>query len=235
MQCKASICIFLLIFSSSFAFIDDVKSALTSAKGYLDDILPMISNGIKAVQKFEEFVDNSIDEDCYYECPVGYEMKPSESHVKSANGCGSLDIIFDDSNESLIYVEKEFSECCHTHDYCYDTCGEDKDLCDLKFRKCLYKVCRGDQHKGFLDNKKCKLKAKLFYMAVVGVGCGPFKTAQKAACECVKETTTKSGTRKTNSQNPQNSRNSENWPRREKSSEFNQEEHRKRKDQRTEL
>ena len=88
-------------------------------------------------------------------------------HVKTSNGCGSLDIIFDDSENSLIHVEKEFrwssvfscsvlkplrisfktiivfnSSCCAVHDECYDTCGEDKDLCDLTFRKCLYKVCR---------------------------------------------------------------------------------------------
>ena len=36
---------------------------------FLDDVLPMISNGIKAVQKFEEFLDNSIEEDCFFECP----------------------------------------------------------------------------------------------------------------------------------------------------------------------
>ncbi len=35
----------------------------------IDEILPLISNGIKAVQRFEEFVENSIDEDCYFQCP----------------------------------------------------------------------------------------------------------------------------------------------------------------------
>jgi len=183
---RSLVCCLLLV-TGSTAFIDDVKTALNAAKGYLDDVLPMISNGIKAVQKFEEFVENSIDEDCYYECPKGTVMTPRESHVQTANGCGSLDMIFDDSNDSYLYVEKEFSECCHTHDYCYDTCGEDKDFCDVKFRKCLYKVCHMDQHKKFLDNKKCKLKAKLFYMTVVGVGCQPFKNAQRMACECVKD------------------------------------------------
>eukprot|EP00088_Acartia_fossae_P023900 TRINITY_DN24881_c0_g1_i1.p1 TRINITY_DN24881_c0_g1~~TRINITY_DN24881_c0_g1_i1.p1 ORF type:complete len:194 (-),score=22.92 TRINITY_DN24881_c0_g1_i1:155-736(-) len=175
----------ILMISDSFAFMDDVKSALNSAKGYLDEILPLISNGIKAVQRFEEFVENSIDEDCYYQCPKGKVMKAKDSHVKTANGCGSLDYIFDDTPDSYIYVEKEFSECCQAHDYCYDTCFEDKDFCDIKFRKCLYRVCRGEQHKKYLDNKKCKLKAKLFYMAVVGVGCQPFKDAQRNACECV--------------------------------------------------
>ena len=31
--------------------------------------MPMITNGIKAVQKVEEFVENSLEEDCYFECP----------------------------------------------------------------------------------------------------------------------------------------------------------------------
>jgi len=180
------ITLLLLTSRSCLGFIEDVKTALTSAKGYLDDILPLISNGIKAVQKFEEFVENSIEEDCHYECPRGREARPRPTHVQTANGCGSLDMIFDDSQDSYIYVEKEFSDCCHNHDYCYDTCLEDKDFCDVKFRKCLYKVCGGENHKKYLDNKKCKLKAKLFYMTVVGVGCQPFKDAQKNACECVK-------------------------------------------------
>merc|ERR1712179_743940 len=112
-------------------------------------------------------VDNTIEEDCYYECPHGKVIRPNENHVKTSNGCGSLDIIFDDSENSLIHVEKEFSDCCNSHDKCYDSCGEDKD-------------------QRFLDNKKCKLKAKLFYMAVVGVGCVPYKNAQKNACLCEK-------------------------------------------------
>jgi len=45
----------------------------------------MISNGIKAVQKFEEFVENSIEEDCYYECPkVGFQnIKLNQSYPHS--------------------------------------------------------------------------------------------------------------------------------------------------------
>ncbi len=35
----------------------------------------MISNGIKAIQKFEEFLDNSIEEDCFYECPKVFMYK----------------------------------------------------------------------------------------------------------------------------------------------------------------
>ena len=36
---------------------------------------------------------------------------------------------------------KELEDCCHVHDYCYDECGADKDVCDLHFKRCLYKVC----------------------------------------------------------------------------------------------
>jgi len=38
--------------------------------------------------------------------------------------------------------EERLEDCCNDHDYCYDECGADKDLCDLHFKKCLYKVCK---------------------------------------------------------------------------------------------
>lgn len=31
--------------------------------------------------------------------------------------------------------------CCNAHDICYDTCSSDKELCDLDFKRCLYKYC----------------------------------------------------------------------------------------------
>lgn len=31
--------------------------------------------------------------------------------------------------------------CCNAHDVCYDTCNSDKELCDLDFKRCLYKYC----------------------------------------------------------------------------------------------
>jgi len=182
----------ILIFSISGLWnqvngiLEELKSTLGSAKTYLNQLTPLIADGLKAVQRFEEFIDNTIDEDCYFQCPRGKTPVPQKGHVGVTNGCGSLDVIFDNSEDSLIHVEREFSDCCDEHDLCYDVCGEDKDMCDLYFRKCLYKVCRKEDHKLFLDNKKCKLKAKLFYMAVIGVGCQPFKDAQKQACQCVK-------------------------------------------------
>ena len=42
-------------------------------------------------------------------------------------------MFFDDSDNSPMFVEKEFTECCDDHDICYDTCLEDKDMCDIRF------------------------------------------------------------------------------------------------------
>ena len=80
----------------------------------------------------------------------------------------------------------KYFQCCDDHDYCYDTCGEDKDECDLKFKKCLYATCKEKTKLGYFDTKKCRLKAKLFYITVLGVGCQSYIMAQKAACKCVK-------------------------------------------------
>merc|ERR1712002_1274662 len=119
---------------------------------------------------------------------VDLDMNQYQNKItkKTSNGCGSLDIIFDDSEESFIHVEQEFTQCCDDHDYCYDTCGEDKDECDLKFKKCLYATCKKKTKQGYFDTKKCRLKAKLFYITVLGVGCQSYINAQKAACQCVK-------------------------------------------------
>lgn len=113
-----------------------------------------------------------------------------------SNGCGSLDVYFDDSPDSWLRLEPGFSRCCHEHDLCYDTCNEDKDLCDLKFKKCLYAVCRMLQEEPTpqprrtqLDQQTCKAKAKLAYMAVMAVGCQLYRDAQKQACTCIRTNT----------------------------------------------
>ena len=67
----------------------------------------------------------------------------------------------------------------------------DKDDCDLKFKRCLYGFCKGKFGKKkkplqYFDRQKCKLKAKLFYVTVVGVGCQSYQDAQQSACRCVK-------------------------------------------------
>lgn len=178
-------------FSSTLAFFSDdgmfgsLKDLLKEAQDFLvDDMLPIISKGIVAVQKVEEFVDATIGEDCSFECPGSQVPRSKQGHVTSSNGCGSLDVLFDDSEESLIHVEKEFTDCCNVHDVCYDTCNADKDDCDLAFKRCLYKICKSKK-KDFLDSKTCNLKAKVFYLTVIGVGCKSYLDAQRNSCACV--------------------------------------------------
>ena len=67
----------------------------------------------------------------------------------------------------------------------------DKDDCDLKFKRCLYGFCKRKfdkkkKHLQYFDRQKCNLKAKLFYVTVVGVGCHAYRNAQQSACRCVK-------------------------------------------------
>ena len=179
-------CLILIQSEDVCGFFDSIKATINEAEVYLNDILPKINGGLNAVKQFEEFVENTIDEECYFECPSGKVLKgPKSGHQKTSNGCGSMNVVFDNSEDSWIHVEREFSECCNTHDECYETCGEDKDLCDLTLRKCLYQTCRGSVQR-FLENKKCKLEAKLFYLAVVGAGCQPYRDAQSKDCDCVK-------------------------------------------------
>merc|ERR1719273_2584818 len=158
---------------------EDIQETLTHSLSYL-------KKGLEIVQNVEEFVDNTIGEDCQFECKKsGYVPVPKDKHRPTSNGCGSLDFLFDDTEESFVHVEKEFTQCCDVHDFCYDTCTADKDECDLKFKKCLYATCRKKKHE-FFDAKKCRLKAKLFYITVLGVGCQSYINAQKEACQCVK-------------------------------------------------
>ena len=163
-------------------FLEELQDIMSNSISYLN-------KGLSLVKRVEDFIDNSIGEECIYECKGGKVLKPKSNHVPTSNGCGSLDFLFDDSEDSFIYVEKDFQNCCNEHDFCYDHCGVDKDECDLKFKKCLYNTCKAKKHE-YLDGKKCRLKAKLFYVTVLGVGCQSFLDAQKESCDCVKPSKT---------------------------------------------
>jgi hypothetical protein len=64
-------------------------------------------------------------------------------------------------------------------------------MCDVAFKKCLYAACKATEKSEFFDAKACRLKAKLAFLAVMGVGCQMFLDAQEEACECVKSSSTK--------------------------------------------
>jgi len=71
---------------------------------------------------------------------------------------------------------------------CYDGCGADKDICDLEFKKCLYKVCSVNKDElSPLFMKACKGTAKLMYTGTLALGCKAFQDAQDKACICVRK------------------------------------------------
>ena len=169
----------ILLINGSHALYEELTDLLGNSLTYL-------KQGLDIVRQVDDFVEHTIGEECLFECPKpGFIPVPRKFHQASANGCGSFDFLFDDSEESFLYVEKEFSQCCNLHDHCYDTCGADKDECDLRFKKCLYGSCKNRKERQFLDSKKCRLKAKMFYITVLGIGCQSFISAQNEACECI--------------------------------------------------
>lgn len=111
-------------------------------------------------------------------------MRPTKNklHVPSSDGCGSLGLKID--TEYL--PAPEMAKCCETHDICYDTCNSDKELCDLDFKRCLYKYCDSFEKttSGEMLNKGCKAAAKMLFTGTLTLGCKSFLDAQKRACFC---------------------------------------------------
>jgi len=71
----ASLLVLLSFPLDAQCMLEELKAGLGGAKAYLDSLLPIINDGIKAVQRFEEFVDNTIEEDCFFQCPKGKQIK----------------------------------------------------------------------------------------------------------------------------------------------------------------
>lgn len=65
-------------------------------------------------------------------------------YTPTANGCGALGMRI--SSDYLPTVEME--KCCNEQDICYEECNNDKQLCDIEFKRCLFKYC--DQYEGSL-------------------------------------------------------------------------------------
>ena len=106
-------------------------------------------------------------------------------HVPSSDGCGSLGM-----NINTEYLPApEMGRCCDAHDICYDTCNSDKELCDLEFKRCLYKYCDTFEKSstGDLLIKGCKAAAKMLFTGTMTLGCKSYLDAQQRACYCPPE------------------------------------------------
>lgn len=70
--------------------------------------------------------------------------------------------------------------------FSYDTCNSDKELCDLDFKRCLYKYC-DDYEKsvaGGVMVKGCKAAAKMLFTGTLTLGCKSYLDSQARACYC---------------------------------------------------
>ena len=197
---QAILLVLLLYPLSSNCMLEELKAGLGGAKAYLDSLLPIINDGIKAVQVSNHWMPQEADFDkkhaevwgvCWQHhrgglllpmsqgtADKGLPFKETWVQLNCALTRPDLDMwrrvmavarlissstilkihwfMLRKSSGGQVFscsVLKPFrinfktiivfnSSCCAVHDECYDTCGEDKDLCDLTFRKCLYKVCR---------------------------------------------------------------------------------------------
>lgn len=104
-------------------------------------------------------------------------------YVPTADGCGSLGLRI--STDYLPAAEMEM--CCNAHDICYDTCNSDKELCDLDFKRCLYRYCDSYEKSIASDlmTKGCKAAAKMLFTGTLTLGCKAYLDSQQRSCYCV--------------------------------------------------
>jgi len=164
-----------------------------SLRGYMSEMGNVVNDVVSGMEKLgkgiknvEEFLDATIDEECIFECPNGGEFQSNPDHSATSNGCGSFGL--EDFLTSDVLPLDEFVECCNGHDICYGSCGNDKDECDLKFKKCLYRKCSAEKHTmSKLQHRGCQAGAKILYTGTTALGCKSFINSQKDACLCQKE------------------------------------------------
>ncbi|CAM1304269.1 PLA2G12A (predicted) [Pycnogonum litorale] len=170
---------FSLIYTS--AFLDDAKHFLKKAGHLINEVGHEIDRLATGLETVSGIIDSAIDEDCEFACPEGTRMKKNVFHEPVSNGCGSFGISLDAENLPV----KTMTKCCDQHDLCYSVCFSDRDICDLKFKKCLYGSCKVDENDiSSLDHKQCKAVAKMLYLGTLALGCKAFQNAQEDACVC---------------------------------------------------
>ncbi|XP_060522303.1 group XIIA secretory phospholipase A2 [Cylas formicarius] len=144
-----------------------------------------IKNVVKIAQKFRSYqdvFDRAVEEECVFKCPNGAIPKPNRFHVPSSDGCGSLGLKIHSDYLPVAAME----QCCNEHDICYDTCNKDKEVCDVDFKRCLYKYCDSYSNSvaGQTIIKGCKAAAKVLFTGTLTLGCKSYIDSQTKACYC---------------------------------------------------
>jgi secretory phospholipase A2 len=102
-----------------------------------------------------------------------------------SNGCGTpgWEYIVPQTDVTLTV---SFTECCNTHDICYQICNAVRADCDTGFFNCLHGACYAQIPPvlAIIGIPLCATRAGIYYLAVdVGAEAG-FNDAQRRACQC---------------------------------------------------
>lgn len=160
----------------------NLRDAVIAAENVFGDVFKNVISVAKKFRNLHDVFDAAVEEDCIFKCPVeGTSPKPDRNHVPKANGCGSLGLKID----SQYLPVGEMKICCNAHDICYDTCNNNKEVCDMEFKRCLYKYC--DTYKNTMGDamvKACKGASKVLFTGTLALGCKSYLDSQKKACYC---------------------------------------------------
>ncbi|KAH8258766.1 hypothetical protein KR038_008115 [Drosophila bunnanda] len=187
-----------------------LRDAIIAAEAIFGDVF---KNMIVLVRKFRtvhEVFDAAVEENCVYQCPAPDIGGPAPRAVQNkfytptADGCGSLGLRI--STDYLPAAEME--TCCNAHDICYETCNSDKELCDLDFKRCLYKYCDSYEKSIASDlmTKGCKAAAKMLFTGTLTLGCRSYLDCQKRSCYCAPGKSSSSSSNGNHKQQQWNSR-----------------------------
>ncbi|XP_055378464.1 group XIIA secretory phospholipase A2 [Condylostylus longicornis] len=162
--------------------ISTLRDAIIAAEALFGDVFKNVITVAKKFKTVHEVFDAAVEENCIYTCPNGVKPVKNKFYTPSSDGCGSLGLSIDTNYLPAVEMEA----CCNAHDICYDTCNSDKELCDLDFKRCLYKYCDSPQD-GFakeLYAKGCKGAAKMLFTGTLTLGCKSYLDSQERSCYC---------------------------------------------------
>ncbi|XP_035896757.1 group XIIA secretory phospholipase A2 [Anopheles stephensi] len=167
--------------------IANLRDAIIAAEAVFGDVMKNVLHVAKKFKVVHEVFDAAVEENCVYKCPGDITPARNKFYIPQSDGCGSLGMKI--STEYLPAVEME--QCCNAHDICYDTCNSDKELCDLDFKRCLYRYC-DDYEKNVVGDivvKGCKAAAKMLFTGTLTLGCKSYLDSQQRCCYCPPEKT----------------------------------------------
>ncbi|KAK9887816.1 hypothetical protein WA026_000131 [Henosepilachna vigintioctopunctata] len=164
------------------SILSNLRDAVLAAESTFGGLFSNLINVANKFKNLNDVFDSAVEEDCIFKCPNDEPPKPNWNHVPKANGCGSLGL----SIPTEFLPVTEMTKCCDKHDICYDTCNKEKELCDVEFKRCLYKYCETYTHSigGISTVKACKGAAKMLFTGTLTFGCKSYLDSQKEACFC---------------------------------------------------